>query len=275
VTIDTEREHGSLHIFADVVSAMVHRYPRRTVLSLSLMVTQAFLYNAIFFTEALVLSTYFHVPSGRVGLYIIPFALGNLVGPWVLGHAFDAVGRRPMIAGTYILSGLLLAGTALLFWRGALSATTITVCWSITFFFASAGAMAPAVFGAIIATHSVVNLSAAYLLGVVLMIVGGLVEVAFGGRGEVAGSGGGPPVRLRGRGLADGLRLSRLPHLPYPTLGRPQGRKGGARGRGLAGGHRPRATRAARRPPTESRRARCRFDPGPVEPVAWTPRSWR
>ncbi|HLH68985.1 MAG TPA: MFS transporter, partial [Candidatus Dormibacteraeota bacterium] len=212
VTIDTERAHGSLHIFSDVVSSMVHRYPRRTVLSLSLMVTQAFLYNAIFFTEALVLSTYFGVPAGRVGLYIIPFALGNLIGPWVLGHAFDVLGRRPMIAGTYILSGLLLAGTALLFSRGALSATTITICWSITFFFASAGAsagyltasevfpmevranaiavayaasevagaIAPAIFGVIIATHSVANLSAAYLLGAGLMIVGGLVEVVLG-----------------------------------------------------------------------------------------------
>ncbi len=115
-------------------------YPKRTVYGLSLFIGQAFLYNAIFFTYALVLSTFYKVDSSKVGLYLIPFAIGNFLGPVLLGRLFDSVGRRIMIASTYILSGILLFGTALLFKSGALDATTQTICWCVIFFFASAGA---------------------------------------------------------------------------------------------------------------------------------------
>ncbi|HEY2113274.1 MAG TPA: MFS transporter, partial [Dongiaceae bacterium] len=106
----------------------------------SLMAAQAFFYNAIFFTYALVLTDFYGVPAARVGWYILPFAAGNFLGPLLLGHLFDTVGRKPMIAGTYILSGLLLAASGYLFQRGELSAAGHTVAWMIVFFFASAAA---------------------------------------------------------------------------------------------------------------------------------------
>ena len=115
-------------------------YPKRTVYGISLFIGQAFLYNAIFFTYALVLSTFYKVDSSKVGLYLIPFAIGNFLGPVLLGRLFDTVGRRIMISSTYILSGVLLFITALLFKAGTLTATTQTVCWCVIFFFASAGA---------------------------------------------------------------------------------------------------------------------------------------
>jgi MFS family permease len=117
-------------------------YRRRAVLGFSLMVTQAFFYNAIFFTYALILGTVYGVPSERVGLYIFPFAIGNFLGPLLLGRLFDTIGRRRMIAFTYGISGLLLAATAALFARGLLDATTQTICWCVIFFFASAAASA-------------------------------------------------------------------------------------------------------------------------------------
>jgi MFS family permease len=110
------------------------------VLGLSLMVSQAFFYNALFFTYALVLSTFYKVPSQNAPYYLLVFAIGNFLGPLVLGHLFDTVGRRPMIAGTYALSGLLLALTAWLFAIGALNATTQTIAWAVIFFIASASA---------------------------------------------------------------------------------------------------------------------------------------
>jgi MFS family permease len=104
------------------------------------MVAQAFFYNAIFFTYALVLGTFYGVAPEHVGWYILPFAAGNFLGPLLLGRLFDVVGRRPMIAFTYAASGLLLLGTALLFVRGALGAAGLTMAWSVVFFFASAAA---------------------------------------------------------------------------------------------------------------------------------------
>jgi MFS family permease len=177
------------------------------------MLTQAFLYNAIFFTEALVLATFFHVRSQSVGLYIFPFAVGNLLGPLLLGHLFDVVGRRPMIAATYVGSGLLLALTGWLFSAGLLDATTMTVAWMIVFFFASAGAsaayltvsetfpvetramaiavvyaagtlvggvFAPWLFGALIATKSAQAVFAGYLLGAGMMVAGGVIQAFLG-----------------------------------------------------------------------------------------------
>jgi MFS family permease len=196
-----------------VWQTMVHTYPKRSFVALSLMMSQAFLYNAIFFTEGLVLATFFGVPPDRVGYYIFPFAAGNLLGPLVLGRLFDTIGRKPMIAATYALSGVLLLGTGILFVRGALDARSITVCWCVVFFVASAGAssayltvsetfpleiramaiaivygfgtlaggaLAPALFGALIATKSPGRVFDGYIVGAVAMIVAAIVEIAFG-----------------------------------------------------------------------------------------------
>jgi MFS family permease len=213
VIIDPTRRVRPTH----VVSTMIRLYPTRTILAFSLMVTQAFLYNAIFFTEALVLTRFFHVASGSVGFYIFPFAIGNLLGPWILGNLFDTVGRKTMISATYIFSGVLLVLTGTLFVNGLLSATTITLCWSVIFFFASAGAssayltasevfpmeiramaiaavysagtlvgggVAPTLFGALIQTGSAQRVFLGYLVGAGLMILGGLIEMAFGVNAE-------------------------------------------------------------------------------------------
>jgi len=148
-----------------------------------------------------------------VGLYIFPLAVGNLLGPWILGRLFDSVGRKPMIALTYILSGALLVITGFFVANGLLTAGTITACWVVIFFFASAGgssayltasevfpmeiranaiayiyavgtlvdgAMAPYIFGLLIETHAARNVFFGYLVGSFLMILGGLTEVFFG-----------------------------------------------------------------------------------------------
>ncbi len=117
-------------------------YPKRAVLGASLMITQSFLYNAIFFTYTLVLTNFFHVSEKSAPFFLIAFAVGNLAGPLTIGHLFDTWGRKKMIAGTYILSGILLAITAALFQAGVLTAATQTVAWCVIFFFASAGASA-------------------------------------------------------------------------------------------------------------------------------------
>jgi Major Facilitator Superfamily. len=125
---------------ADVGRTLFRDYPRRTILGLVLMATQAFFYNAIFFTYALVLGRFYGVADADVGLYLLPFAAGNFLGPLLLGRWFDTIGRRPMIALTYAASGLLLFITAWLFVRGVLDARTQTIAWSVVFFFASAAA---------------------------------------------------------------------------------------------------------------------------------------
>jgi len=125
---------------SEVFAALVRLYPRRTVLGLILMASQAFLYNAIFFTYAMMLTDFYGVPSDQTGYYVLPFALGNVLGPLLLGRLFDTVGRKTMIVLTYGVSGLLLAVSGLLFQQGHLDATSQTLCWSITFFFASAAA---------------------------------------------------------------------------------------------------------------------------------------
>ncbi len=116
-------------------------YPKRAILGASLMISQSFLYNAIFFTYTLVLGKFYGVPSESTPpLYLIAFAVGNLAGPLAIGHFFDTIGRRKMISGTYVLSGVLLAASAGLFYAGVLNAVTQTVAWCVIFFFASAGA---------------------------------------------------------------------------------------------------------------------------------------
>ena len=123
-----------------ILRPLVAEYRNRSILGLTLMAAQAFLYNAIFFTYALVLNRYYKVPAGITGLYLMPFALANFLGPISLGHFFDTVGRRPMIASTFTIAALILIVTGYLFQRDALSAATQTALWSLMFFFASSAA---------------------------------------------------------------------------------------------------------------------------------------
>jgi MFS family permease len=192
---------------------MLYEHRRRSVLGFVLMVTQAFFYNAVLFTYGLVLLRYYHVRAEHLGLYLVPLALGNFIGPLLIGRLFDSVGRRPMIAGTYILSGLLLAFTAWLFQRDLLTAFTQAVSWSVIFFVASAaassayltvseifpleiralaialfytcgtfagGVLGPALFGALVGTGNRTWLAAGYLAAAAAMILGGVVEAFIG-----------------------------------------------------------------------------------------------
>jgi MFS family permease len=182
-----------------------------------LMGTQAFFYNAIFFSYALVLTKFYQVPAASVGWYILPFALGNFVGPLVLGPLFDIVGRKPMIAATYAISGILLAVIGTLFRDGMLGAVALTACWTGIFFFASAaasaayltvsesfplevralaiaffyalgtglgGIVAPSLFAWLIGTGERGNVFLGYLLGAGLMIGAAIVELAIGVKAE-------------------------------------------------------------------------------------------
>jgi len=203
--------------FITIAKTLLGRYPRRSALSFSLFIGQAFLYNAIFFTYAVALTTFYHVAAASVGLYLLPFAAGNFAGPLLLGRFFDTLGRKIMISGTYILAGGLLAVTAWLFDKGTLTATTQTAAWVIIFFFASAGASSayltvseifpmetramaiaffyaigtavggisgPLLFGVLIASGKRGDLTIGYLIGAVLMIAAGLVEVWLGVNAE-------------------------------------------------------------------------------------------
>ena len=125
-----------------VARELFQSYPRRTVLGIGLMVTQSFMYNAISFTYPLLLTKYYAVTSSDVGLYLLPFAAGNFLGPLLLGRLFDTVGRKVMISFTYGIAGVLLAVTGYLFWINALTLSTQMLLWSLMFFFASAGASA-------------------------------------------------------------------------------------------------------------------------------------
>ena len=125
-----------------LTKTLFRHYPSRSVLGASLMITQSFLYNAIFFTYSLVLTKIYGVPDGDTAYYFMAFAIGNLIGPLLLGHLFDTIGRRRMISGTYVISGIALAISAFLFHEGDLTAITQTICWCVIFFFASAGASA-------------------------------------------------------------------------------------------------------------------------------------
>ncbi|MGW5325053.1 MFS transporter [Streptomyces sp. NPDC004014] len=126
--------------FAEIARTVLGRYRKRAVLGFSLFIGQAFLYNAITFGFGAILTKFFDVPADHTGYYFAVIAIGNFCGPLLLGHLFDTVGRRVMISSTYLLSGLLLFGTAWLFDRGSLSAGTLTACWCAVLFFASAGA---------------------------------------------------------------------------------------------------------------------------------------
>jgi MFS family permease len=199
--------------FREIAVLVLRHHRRRTILGLTLVASQAFAYNAIFFTYALVLSRFYDVAPGRVGLYLLPFALGNFAGPLVLGRYFDTIGRRPMIAATYAIAGLLLAGTGYAFAHGWLTAVTQTAMWCAVFFVASAaassgyltvselfpveirglaialfyaagtalgGVLAPSVFGALIESGRRENVFIGYLIGAGLMLTASIVALVLG-----------------------------------------------------------------------------------------------
>jgi MFS family permease len=126
----------------DVVKTIFQVYPGRALVCFSLMAAQALVYNAIFFTHAPVLAHFFDIPLSSVGWYFLPFAAGNFLGPVLLGPLFDKLGRKRMISGTYLISGVLLAVSAYLFKISVVSALTLSLAWMVTFFFASAAASA-------------------------------------------------------------------------------------------------------------------------------------
>lgn len=196
----------------EVAQVLLRRYPQRSAVALALMISQAFFYNAIFFTYALVLTRFHGVPEGRVALYIFPFALGNVLGPLILGPLFDHVGRRRMIALTYVCSGIGLALTGWAFMQGWLDARSQALAWSAVFFLASAAAssayltvsevfplemraiaiaifyavgtgaggfVAPVLFGALIETGSRGAVAVGYAIGAALVIGAGLLALRF------------------------------------------------------------------------------------------------
>jgi MFS family permease len=195
-------------------------YRKRAVLGATLMIAQSFLYNAIFFTYTLVLTKFYGVSATLAPLYLLAFAVGNLAGPLILGRLYDTVGRKPMISGTYLVSGAMLAVSGYLFDQGVLNAATQTIAWSVIFFFASAGASAayltvseifpveiraeaiavffaiaqafgavgPVLFGALIgAGTDTSRLFIGYVIGGGIMIVGGIVELLLGVAAERRG----------------------------------------------------------------------------------------
>jgi MFS family permease len=199
--------------FKKIAGVLFKSHRKRAFLGLSLMITQAFAYNAIFFTYALVLARFYGVKPQHIGYYILPFSLGNLLGPLLLGHLFDTIGRRVMITTTYAISGLLLAFTGYGFLEGWLTATTQTALWCGVFFVASAAASsayltvselfpvemrgmaialfyaigtgvgglgAPALFGALIQTGSRARVFEGYLFGAALMIGAAVVAAVLG-----------------------------------------------------------------------------------------------
>jgi len=201
----------------EVIDTIIHRHRQRALVGLALMTAQAFFYNAIFFTYALVLTDFYGIPASAVGWYILPFAAGNFLGPLLLGRLFDTIGRRPMIAVTYIFSGVLLAISGALFERSVLSAAGQTVAWTVIFFFASSaassayltvsetfpleiralaialfyavgtgvGGMAgPWLFGVLIDTGSRASLFGGYLLGAGLMVAAGVIAALFAVKAE-------------------------------------------------------------------------------------------
>jgi MFS family permease len=198
--------------FIAIARHVMKEYPERGVLGFALMASQAVLYNATLFGMVSIMTTFFHASKANAPLYIIPFAIGNLLGPWILGPLFDTVGRKVMISSTYITAGVTLLITAWLFNQQVLSATTLTICWSICFFFASAGASAayltvseifpmetramaialfyavgtgvaiaaPWTFGKMIETGSVGKVTICFAIGGVMMAIGGIVEILLG-----------------------------------------------------------------------------------------------
>jgi len=204
------RDHTPLR---EVFHSLFILHRRRALVGLTLLTAQAFFYNAIFFTYALVLTDFYGVPSAQVGWYVLPFALGNFCGPLLLGRLFDLVGRRIMISLTYLVSGLLLAVSGYLFQQQLLDVLQQTLAWMVIFFFASAaassayltvaetfpleiralaiavfyafgtglgGLIGPTLFGALIASGERLNVLYGYLLGAALMVIAALTQAVWG-----------------------------------------------------------------------------------------------
>ena len=202
--------HVSLAI---VARTLLRAYPARTALGIVLMASQAFVYNAIFFTYALVLNRYYAVRPDATGLYLLPFAVSNFLGPLILGRLFDTIGRRQMISATYFISAMVLALTGWLFMKDMLTSLTLASLWTLLFFFASpaasaayltvsevfpleiralaiavfysagtavGGIIAPWYFGRLIDTGSRAALFVGYLTAVALMLTAAIVELAYG-----------------------------------------------------------------------------------------------
>jgi MFS family permease len=200
-----------------IVRSVVTMYPRRTVLGLALFIGQAFIYNAVLFGFGALLTIYFHTASGDVPYYLAVFAAGNFAGALLLGPLFDTIGRKPMIAGTYLLSGVLLIVTGLLFMEHQLDDISFLACVCVVFFFASAGASAayltvsevfpmetralciavfyavgtgiggvigPQVFNRLVESESYQQVFLAFSIGAVMMIIGGIAELVFGIKAE-------------------------------------------------------------------------------------------
>lgn len=165
--------------FRVLLDVFFKRYPSRTALGLTMMVTQSFLYNAIFFTYALVLQNFYHLDKSAAAIYFVPFAIGNLAGPLLLGHLFDTIGRRKMIFSTYLVAGLVLLVSAFLFKAGSLNATTHTIFWCVSFFFASAGASSAYLTVSEIFPLEVRGQAISYFFAVA-QVVGALGPVLFG-----------------------------------------------------------------------------------------------
>jgi MFS family permease len=203
--------------WSEIGLTLLRRHPRRTALGLILMATQAFCYNAIFFTYALVLTRFYGVAPANVGWFMLPFALGNVLGPLTLGGLFDSLGRKTMICATYAIAGALLCLTGWLFDLGLLTAESQTAAWTVIFFFASAAASAayltvgelfpletraisislfyafgtllggvagPAVFGALIESGERGQIFSGYLLGGGLMLAAAVAAQILGVRAE-------------------------------------------------------------------------------------------
>jgi MFS family permease len=212
----TIKQRASIGL-GEIAKTLFSKYPKRATLGFALFIGQAFLYNAITFGFAQILQTFFNVPPGNAGYYFAVIAVGNLFGPLVLGPLFDSIGRKPLIAGTYLLSGILLLITAWLFNAGTLNATTMTACWAVVLFFASAGASSayltvsevfpmetralaialfyaigtaaggitgPLLFAKLVGTGKVFDTAIAFVTGASLMIIGGIVEIVLGVKAE-------------------------------------------------------------------------------------------
>src|SRR3984885_9862825 len=209
LTVHPRKSFGLGMIFA----SMLRKYRTRSILALTLMVAQSFLYNSVFFSYGLILSHFYHVPEQHIGYYLLPLALGNFCGPLLLGTLFDTIGRRKMITGTFAVSGVLLLATAFLFGAGFLTEVTQTAAWLVIFFFASAaassayltaseifpletralaiacfyalgtaigGSTSPLLFGWLIESGSAWRVSAGYALAAALLLIAAGTELVLG-----------------------------------------------------------------------------------------------
>ncbi|MGC5246273.1 MFS transporter [Gordonia sp. DT219] len=206
--------------FGEIASVMARKYPRRSTLGLALFIGQAFLYNAVTFNFAVILNKMYGVASDHTGYYYAVMCLGSFFGPLLLGRFFDTVGRKPMISGSYLGSGVLLAVTAWLMAGGNLTALTLTACWTVVLFVASCGASSayltvseifpmetramaiaffyaigtaaggiagPLVFAELTGNGDSGQTALAFVIGAAVMVVGGLTELVLGVAAEGRG----------------------------------------------------------------------------------------